>query len=62
MSVITAVDDYLEQAKTDIDSAISHLDKVLDKNTWGHDDLREEYTNMIFKLSTKLRKISRKLK
>lgn len=57
----TTVDEKIRHAKELITDAYKELVIVLDSDTWGHSDLKDEYIDDIQKITLKLLKIKRKL-
>ncbi len=61
MGVETTADKNILQAKEKIGEACELLLNVLDEDTWGHNDLREQYINTIHEITVELLKLKRKL-
>jgi len=57
----TTVDEKRQEAKDKLDEAYKALLIVLDKDTWGHSDLTEEYVDKIADIAFQVLKLSRKI-
>lgn len=62
MSVTTTADEKLEDIKKNISDSIKDLREVLDPETWGHEDYKEEYIEELGEVYLDLCKIKKKLK
>ncbi len=47
MSVRTAADEHLDAAKDHLRAARKELLEVLDENTWGSDEFKKEYRELL---------------
>lgn len=61
MSVTTKADEKIINAKNLISEAYKELLIVLDDETWGHSDLKEEYLSKVQEVALELLKLKRKL-
>lgn len=61
MSVITSWDEAKERLENSISQAIVELNTMLNKNTWGYDEIHHERLEELIDLQTQLRKIQLKI-
>lgn len=61
MSVNTAADDALANAKYSVNEAIKELSKILIDECWGHDEYKKEYYEAMNEAFTQLREIKKLL-
>lgn len=57
MSVTTTVDELKESVTINIRNAINDLNKILDPDVWGYDDIPESRLIQLIEIQTTLRKI-----
>lgn len=61
MSVYTTFDENRDKAKEKVKEAMDAIKICLDKNTWGYDDMREEFIDSMIDMLSQLYKIHMKL-
>lgn len=54
MSVTTTADEKLQETKDHLWNAYKSLMVVLDPNTWGHEDYKQEYIEKLHTLAMKM--------
>ena len=62
MSVRTDADDYLESAKTNLNSAYQNLLQFLNEDCWGNSEYDDEYKEKIHEITVELFKLKNKIK
>lgn len=61
MGVRTTADEKVTKAKELISEAYRELLVALDDDTYGHDDFKEDYTDLLQEVAMELLKLKRKL-
>lgn len=61
MSVTTTADEKIKEAKYKLAEAYKALLTVLDEDTWGHSDFKEEYMDIVQEVAFEILKWKRKL-
>lgn len=61
MSVTTTADEKIRNAKELLSQAYKELLVVLDEDTWGHNDLKEDYVDTVQEVAVEILKLKRKI-